>query len=299
MHKLPIVLIVSSLLLGPVAARGESDELPAVDPALQRSLENSLREMGLRVQLDQGRLAVSLMDVTNPEKPRYAGLNDRRMMYAASLPKIAIILAGFEAISQGMLEYNPAVKEMFTRLIRFSSNLDASRAIRAVGFDFIAKVLTSPIYRLYDPILNGGLWIGKSYGAGGPAEYWKKDPLAQLSHAANSLQVTRFFWMLDQGRLVNAKFSAEMKEILSKPGIHHKFVKGLETLPGVLEIYRKSGSWQDSHCDAALVEHAGHKYIAVALMKDARGGEVLPRLIVKLDELVMRGPERSFAGGLD
>ncbi|MEZ5350995.1 MAG: serine hydrolase [Bryobacteraceae bacterium] len=295
-----VALVVAQPCLSQAANTTRPEAMPAVDAALQRSLETSLRQMGLRAPLDQGRLAVSLMDVTDPEKPRYAGLNDRRMMYAASLPKIAIVLAGFEAISQGMLEYNPAVKEMFTRLIRFSSNLDASRAIRAVGFDYIAKVLTSPIYRLYDPVLNGGLWIGKSYGAGGASEYWKRDPVANLSHAANSLQVARFFWLLDQGRLVNPQMSAEMKEIFSKPGIHHKFVKGLETLPGVREIYRKSGSWQDSHCDAALVEHAGHKYIAVALMKDTRGGEVLSKLIVKLDELILRsGSNGSLAGGLD
>jgi beta-lactamase class A len=86
---------------------------------------------------------------------------------------------------------------------------------------------------------------------------------------------------------VNPQFSAEIKEILGDPGIHHKFVKGLEALPGVRSIYRKSGTWQDSHCDAALVEHAGRKYIAVALMKDARGGDVLPKLIQKLDSLVL------------
>ncbi|MEZ5403446.1 MAG: serine hydrolase [Bryobacteraceae bacterium] len=294
MHR----IFVLSILALPLAARADQ-EMPKVDPTFQRALEGSLQQMGLRAPLDQGRLSVSLMDITDPERPRYAGLNDRRMMYAASLPKIAIVLAGFEAISQGMLEYNPAVKEMFTRLIRFSSNLDASRAISAVGFDFIAKVLTSPIYRLYDPVLNGGLWIGKSYGsANAGSEYWKRDPLANLSHAANSLQVTRFFWLLDQGRLVNPRFSAEMKEIFSKPGIHHKFVKGLDTLPGVREIYRKSGSWRDAHCDAALVEHAGRKYIAVALMKDEKGGEILPRLIVKLDQLVLGGG-RSLPAALD
>jgi beta-lactamase class A len=283
MHRLLIVSIVAL----PLAAQVENPEIPAVDPTLQQSLESSLRQMGLRTPLDQGRLAVSLMDITDPANPRYAGLNDRRMMYAASLPKIAIVLAGFEAVSRGVLPYNPAVKEMFTRLIRFSSNTDASRVIDAVGFDFIARVLTSPIYRLYDPLLNGGLWIGKSYGGSGGSEYWRRDPLSNLSHAANSLQVTRFFWLLDQGRLVSPRFSAEIKEILSKPGIHHKFVKGLESLPGVREIYRKSGTWQDAHCDAALVEHAGRKYIAVALMKDAKGGDVLPKLIVKLDDLIL------------
>jgi beta-lactamase class A len=257
---------------------------------MQSALEEVVYELGLQRQLDEKRLAVSLVDVTETQRPRYAGLNDRQMMYAASLPKIAILLAGFERIRAGLMEYTPAVREMFVRLARFSSNTDASRAIQRIGFPFIANVLTSGAYRLYDPFLNGGLWIGKAYG--GPNDYWKRDPLHNISHGATSLQVARFFLLMEQGKLVNAEYSAEMKKILSEPGIHHKFVKGLESI-GVREIYRKSGTWKDAHCDAALVEHDGRKYIAVALMKDEKGGEVLPRLIVKMDELIMSNAVRG------
>ena len=285
------ILLLS--LISSASAQTAPREVPSLDPRLQRALEQTLWDMGLRQPLDEGRLAVSLMDITDPRTPRYAGLNDRRMMYAASLPKIAIVLAGFERISQGLLDYTPSVKQMFTRLIRFSSNEDASRAIQSIGFDFIARVLTSPIYRLYDPLLNGGLWIGKAYG--GPNDYWKRDPIGNFSHGATSLQVTRFFWMMDQGRLVDARYSAEMKEIFSKPGVHHKFVKGLEAI-GVRDVYRKSGTWKDAHCDAALVEHDGRKYIAVALMKDQRGGEVLPRLIQRMDSLILGTPGALAAG---
>ena len=76
-----------------------------------------------------------------------------------------------------------------------------------------------------------------------------------------------------------------MKEILSKPGIHHKFVKGLDSKPGA-EVYRKSGTWHDWHSDAALIEHNGKKYIAVALMNDARGSEIFPKLILQMDSLI-------------
>jgi beta-lactamase class A len=274
-------------------------DLPATDPKLATALDEVLRGLGLENLLAERRLAVALLDISDPQHPRYAGFNDRHMMYAASLPKIAIILAGFEAVRSGILQYTPALKQMFTNTIRFSSNTDASRVIRAVGFDYIARVLTSPIYRLYDPRLNGGLWIGKAYGGEGPSEYWKRDPLANLSHAATALQVARFFWLMDQGRLVSPEFSAEMKEIFSKPGIHHKFVKGLEAM-GVRSIYRKSGTWKDAHCDAALVEHAGKRYIAVALMKDERGGEVLPKLIQRMHAVVTARPQlSSSAPGLD
>jgi len=272
----------------PAAGSPAGFEMPRVDSQLQRSLEEVVLRMGLQQAWRDGRLGLSLIDVTDPARPRYAGVNDTVMLYAASLPKIAIVLAGFQRIADGLLSYTPAVQEMFTRLVRFSSNTDASNAIHAIGFDYIANTLTSARYKLYDPLMNGGLWIGKAYG--GPNDYWKRDPLHNLSHGATSLQVARFFLLLDRGQLVNAAYSAEIKRILGNPGIHHKFVKGLEMLPGGRQIYRKSGTWRDAHCDAALVEADGKRYIAVALLKDANGAEVLPRLIVHLDSIV--APQR-------
>lgn len=284
------IAIALLLSVSQVQARAASPDFPRTDDQLERSLRDVVLRLGFERALSEHRLALALVDVTDQARPRYAGLNDSDMLYAASLPKIAILLAGFEAIRQGMLSYTPQVREMFTRVVRFSSNTDASRAVHAVGFDFIARTLTSAKYKLYDPASNGGLWIGKAYG--GPNDYWKRDPLHNISHGATALQVARFFLMLDRGELVDAKSSAEMKELMSNPGIHHKFVKGLERLPGYREIYRKSGTWKDAHCDAALVEADGKRYIAVALMKDPKGGEALPKLIVEMDRLI---PRRGYS----
>lgn len=61
-----------------------------------------------------------------------------------------------------------------------------------------------------------------------------------------------------------------MKQTLSKPGITHKFVLGLKSLPGV-EVYRKSGTWHEYHADSALVEASEHKYIIVGLARHKNG----------------------------
>jgi len=276
------VLLVSCLAGSAFAQSTAGTDLEP-DRALQQSLEVTAHNLKLGRALQDRRLAMSLLDITDQKHPRYAGLNDRQMMYAASLPKIAVLVAGFERIRAGLMDYTPAIKEMFIRMTRFSSNIDATRAIQKIGFDYIAQVLTSPKYRFYDLQQNGGLWLGKAYG--GPNDYWRRDPLHNISHGATSLQVARFFMLLEQGALVDPQSSAEIKEILSKPGINHKFVKGLENMPGC-EIYRKSGTWYNWHSDAALVEHNGKKYIAVALMQDPHGGEIFPKLIVKMDELI-------------
>jgi beta-lactamase class A len=269
----------------PVADTPSTGSTMRPDAAMDLQLEALVSRLHLDREAREQKLAISLVDITDLSKPRYAGLNDTCMMYAASLPKIAILLAGFEKIRAGELAYTPQIREMFTRIARVSSNTDASRAVQMIGFETIAKTLTSSRYQLYDPSKNGGLWVGKAYG--GPSDYWKRDPLHNLSHGATTLQTARFFTMLAQGLLVSPAFSRELKEILGHPGINHKFVKGLSGKPGVM-IYRKSGTWKDWHADAALIEHNGRRYVAAALMESPKGGEALERLIVGLDEIITK-----------
>src|SRR5690348_9205921 len=58
------------------------------DAALEQSLRGVVDDLQLNSAVTEKRLAVSLVDVTDSQHLRYAGLNDREMMYAASLPKI-------------------------------------------------------------------------------------------------------------------------------------------------------------------------------------------------------------------
>jgi beta-lactamase class A len=153
-----------------------------------------------------------------------------------------------------------------------------------VGKPFIAGVLQDPRYRLYDPKHNGGLWAGKDYAQAG---LWRRDPLHDLSHGATAIQVARFYYLLETGNLVSPEASRKMKEILSKPGIEHKFVAGLASVAPEAQIFRKSGTWAQWHSDSAIVEHDGRKYIAVALAEDPAGGIWMREIIVALDHLIL------------
>jgi beta-lactamase class A len=109
------------------------------------------------------------------------------------------------------------------------------------------------------------------------------------------MQEARFYYLLETGNLVSPEASAKMKEILSKPGIEHKFVAGLASVAPEARLYRKSGSWAQWHSDSALVEHDGRKYIAVALSESPLGGQWMREIIVALDQLILEGPATRVA----
>lgn len=243
------------------------------DLRLQHTLEQGLAKLGLTRAVRDKQLAVALVDIGRLDRPRLAEVNGDEMMYAASLPKIGILLAAFVEIEQGRLRLTRALKRSMTDMIRVSSNVDATRVMNLVGNRHVNEILSSPRFRLYDPSVNGGLWVGKEYGKN-PA--FQRDPLHNLSHGATALQVARFYYMLESGQLLGPRLTAQMKQMLSRPAINHKFVKGLNGRN--VEIYRKSGTWQHWHADSALIESPRGSFILVGLAANANGGEWLTRI---------------------
>jgi beta-lactamase class A len=287
---------VGSAMLGEVAAPVRAslkEQLLVRDPAplwqwfdadLEEELTRAIFDLGLERPLRERKLAVALVDTTDVAHPRVAALNGDHMLYAASLPKIAVMLGVFEKASEGRLVIDDQTRLQLIRMIRRSSNPDATALMNKVGMDYIARTLISPRYRFYDPFRNGGLWAGKEYAKVGA---WRRDPIDNLSHGATPMQIARFFYMLQTGRLVNARASAEMKEILGRSAIHHKFVRGLEVIEPSAEVYRKSGTWGISHADGALVERRdGTRYIAAGIAEDPSGGEWLSQIIIQMNRLI-------------
>ena len=272
--------------------------LPRVDPDLEAGLREILASLELEGLAAEHKLSISLLDLSDPRVERYASVNDRQMMYAASLPKLGILLAAFEAMREGRLARTAAIEASLTRMIRLSANDDASRIIQRLGYEFIARTLAGPKYRLYDPAAQGGIWVGKAYGPSGfrrHVELWRPEPISGEWHAANTLQVARFFWMLARGGLATPAFNASMKRMLSEPATSEYFVEGLRAI-GVQHLYRKFGTYANVHCDAVLVEHGGKRYVAVAMVNDASGPRILPLLIRDLHQLAMRSSEYGPKG---
>jgi beta-lactamase class A len=257
--------------------------ISATDKPLQAQLEDLVRQQGLSQAVQRGELALLLAIVTDPTHPRLAELNGHKMMYAASLPKIAILLGAAVAIEDGRLELDDTLHTDLVNMIRFSCNPCATRVLELVGREELINLLQSPDYDFYDASGEGGLWVGKDYAAGAA---YHRDPLNHLSHGATAFQVARFYYKLNTGTLVSPEVTRLMLETLSNPGIKHKFVKGLQAFPGA-KIRRKSGTWKDYHADSALVQFHDQTYIIVGLAHNRKGGAWLAQLAGPVNELVM------------
>ncbi len=269
----------------PVAvADGEWRSLyDSVDSALEQRLIRGLEAEPQRRQLlRRKKLAVGVVDLTDPARPRFARANGNAMMYAASLPKIAILLAAYEAFEDGSLEETAEVRETLGQMIRVSSNSAATEMIDRLGFERIGATLTDPRYELYDRKRGGGLWVGKRYAKQG-RRY--PDPLTGLSHAATATQVCRFYYLLATGRVISAERSGQILAHLADPGLHHKFVGVVEQRAPRARLFRKSGTWKIWHSDSILVwGRAWRRYILVAMVESEQGNRIIEGLVPVVEE---------------
>lgn len=252
------------------------------NPILQKRLNQQLiSHPQWRKLIAKGKLAVGLVDLSDISSPRFAQVNGEIEMYAASLPKIAILLAAFDHFEKGKLQRTAEVEQDLHAMIRYSNNQAATRTIdRLGGLMKINAVLRDPRYHFYDRE-NGGLWVGKRYAKTGPR---LPDPVNGLSHSASVTQVCRFYYLLATGRLVSPQASRDMLEMLSEPGIEHKFVKALHEMAPDANLYRKSGTWKQWHADSVLVWGPDwRRYILVALVESPNGEGILRELVAQAE----------------
>jgi beta-lactamase class A len=252
------------------------------DPALQAKLETIDADLRGKFGMTTEQTAVGVLDL---QRLRLAMIHPDRIEYAASVPKIGILLAYFQLHPEAVTNLNPQTRHELGLMIKVSSNEIAAKYSRELGLRAIQQVLDS--YGFYDQGHGGGLWVGKHYGQGGERF---GDPIANHSHAATVRQLLRFYLLLEQGRLVSPAASGTMREIFASPDIPHdrnKFVQGLAGRE--VQLLRKSGSWEHWLHDTALITGPGRHYILVALTHHSKGDEYLVDLARAVDEVMRNG----------
>ena len=283
MHRFSILFVALLFSMGAVVGQTETDVwvplYDRVDNAMQETLEQRLNENTTwRRLIERKRLAVAVVDLGDENaEPKFARVNGNQMMYAASLPKIAILLAAYVAFEDGTLAETDALHDDLRNMIRVSSNASATRMMDTVGMQNIQRVMRDPAYGFYDEERGGGLWVGKRYASEGPR---RGDPLFGISHGATATQVARFYYQLAEGHLISPERSAQMLEDLVDPGLHHKFVAAIEEREPLARIFRKSGTWRNFHSDSVLVRGPNWRdYILVALVESPDGETILRELV--------------------
>jgi beta-lactamase class A len=277
----------------------------ATSPTLPLSVSNTewrplerRRDQGLQARLDQalqkeklwqalistGKMAVGLVDLSDPARPRFAQVNGNTMMYAASLPKLAILLAAFQGFADGSLKETPQIRADLIGMIRRSDNFAASQMVARIGLKKIERVILDPRYQFYDAKKGGGIWVGGSFARAGEQN---PEPLKNLIQAATVNQVCRFYYLLAYGRLINPESSRQMLKILAFPDLHDKFVSVLEKEVPPSHLYRKSGEFRIWYSDSILVwGQPFQRYILVALVEHQQGEQILRKLVPLAEQIL-------------
>jgi len=283
----PLVLLLLLVLAPSVRAADPAEWQPLydlVDPDLQRHLEQLIAANSTWSRLTTNkRMAVGLVDLSTAE-PRFARVNGNQMMYAASLPKIAILLAAYVSLEAGTLPDTPEVRQDMTDMIRFSNNEAATRMIDRIGMEHIDQILMDPRFGLYDESRGGGLWVGKRFAKQGKR---LGDPMHGISHGATVTQICRFYYLLGSGHMVSPGWTEQMLDDLSDPGLHHKFVYALMDRAPDATIYRKSGTWKTWHSDSVWVKgRHWRNYILAAMVESADGERIIRNLLPAVESVL-------------
>lgn len=250
-----------------------------VDVRLQESLERVDQELRDRFGMRAEDTAAGVLDLRTC---RLAMVRADQIDYAASVPKIAILLAYFALRPGAATNLDANTRHELGLMIKVSDNEIAAKYSQQLGLKPIQQVLDA--HGFYDVHHGGGLWLGKHYSKSGERY---GDPIANHSHAATVRQLLRFYLLLEQGRLVSPAASRTIREIFASPDIPHlddKFVKGLADRN--VRVLRKAGWWENWFHDTAIVEGANRHYIIVAMTHHPRGEEYLVEFARAVDTLL-------------
>src|SRR5690242_12977218 len=131
------------------------DHKSSVDPSLQSSLEQIDSNLRAKHSINATQTAIGVLDLIGL---RLAMVRGDHMEYAASISKIAILLAYFHVHPQAANNLPSTTRHELGQMIKASSNEMATKFSRELGLTKIQEVLNA--YGFYDRSKGGGIWMG-------------------------------------------------------------------------------------------------------------------------------------------
>ena len=125
-----------------------------LDAGFQRELEKLDAELRSQFGMTDAQTAVGLLDL---KLLRLALLRPDREEYAASVPKIGILLAYFQLHPDAVGNLDTQTRHELGLMVKASDNAMAAKFSQELGLARIQSVLNA--YHFYDANRGGGLWL--------------------------------------------------------------------------------------------------------------------------------------------
>ena len=105
-----------------------------IDTTFQRLLTQKLNSnKQWKKLIKEKSMCIGVVDISDPNNVKFARVNGNVMMYAASLPKIAVLLSAMDAIEKGEIKETKTLKKDLRLMISKSDNAAATRMIDLLG----------------------------------------------------------------------------------------------------------------------------------------------------------------------
>ncbi len=279
--------VVGLLAMGTSRVAGASGEFAEGSPALQAVVDGAVQSAlarfeGAKLRADE--LAVTVVDLADPERPRRGGYRGDQMIYPASVIKVFYLAAAHRWMEDGRIEDTPELRRAMRDMIVESYN-EATHYV----IDLLTGTTSGPEL----PEGDLAVWVekrnavtryfeGMGYtGVVANKKPWCEGPYGRETQAIRAYRPNRNMLTTDAtarlmveiatGRAVSAARSAQMLELMKRdsfggekdPDGQAKFSG--PALPAGAKLWSKAGWTSETRHDAALIELPGGRRLVVVV----------------------------------
>ncbi len=298
--KTPIFVLIVCLLLvsAPVMAQN-GNASAASDPELQQLVDRASRAaLDKFKNLKEGNLAITLIDLTDQQRPREASFRGDERIYPASVVKLFYLVMAHRLLEDGKLPETDELRRAIKDMIVESSNDATSYVLDAITGTTSGPELKGPELKRWEEKRNAVNRYFKGLGytninvnqktyCEGPygREQLFRGPKGENRNKLTTKATARLLSEIATGRAVNARRSAMMMELMKRdfsgtstdPDDQAHGFTGMALAPGT-KLWSKAGWTSTTRHDAAYIELPnGTRFVLVTFTTDqSNEHEIIP-----------------------